>query len=564
MIVKDEEDNLPRCLDSVRGVVDEIIIVDTGSTDRTVEVARRYGARVYPFEWCDDFAKARNEALRHATGEWILVLDADEALDPRDRRGLRRLLRDREASAFLVNIQSPVEDRPSGRAVINPFPRLFRNGLGLQFEGRVHEQLSPSIARVGGLVKPTLLRIHHRGYRGTTADLTAKRERNRRLLEKQIAEHPDDALSHFHLGEVHALEGRWEEAMACYKKALGLPGLPPANRAVVYQNLANVYLLKGHPALALEACQRAFEEDRHIAIPHFLAAEALAQMGRYQEALGAMEAYLKQAGQKTCRPLDVDPNPAYILTFVGNCYLALDQPSQAEEAYREALTDDRTFPQALLGLGKAAFAQGKWQDASASLRAFLQVSPDHGEGMELLAQCALKLGAYDEARTLYQKLAEKVPSAMAHFALACLADSKGEVQEAIERCRKALTWDPADPRIHFLLGTRLMGQGRWDEAEKHLLTALALSPTTPEILHNLGLLYLRTANYPLAADCLQALLSLKTKGKEGPAHGISGWESDQHQHCGVERPERPDRRQPPVEHPPAPALDRPTDQRGGR
>ncbi len=509
MIVRNEEANLPRCLESVRGVVEEIIVVDTGSTDRTVEIAQHYGARVYSFEWCDDFAKARNESLKYATGDWILVLDADEALDPRDRSRLRKLLRDREATAFLMSIHSPVDDRPSSRAVINTFPRLFRNGLGLRFEGRVHEQLFPSIARVGGLVKASPLRIRHRGYRGTPADLQAKRERNRRLLELQLTEHPDDALAHFHLGEVHALEGRWEEAIPCYQKALALPGLPPPNRAVAYQNLANCYLFKGEKVLALEACHRALEEDPSAAIPHFLKAQALARMGRYPEALQTVETYLKKAGEGACRPLDVDPNPVFVLTFVGNCYLAMGRPSQAEGAYREALARDRTFPEALLGLGKAAFAQEKWQEASASLRAFLQTSPGHLEGMELLAQCSLKLKAYDEAWVLYRELAEKAPSARVHFALACLADHRGEPEAVIDYCRKALWEDPEDPRIHFLLGKTLFKQSAFEEAERYLLHARTLSPETPEILYTLGFLYAKKADYPRAADCFQRI------GKKG-------------------------------------------------
>ncbi|NEQ17165.1 MAG: glycosyltransferase family 2 protein, partial [Moorea sp. SIO3E2] len=77
MIVKDEEESLPQCLSSVKDVVDEMVVLDTGSTDRTIEVAQSYGARVYQFEWCNDFAAARNQALKYVQGEWVLVLDAD-------------------------------------------------------------------------------------------------------------------------------------------------------------------------------------------------------------------------------------------------------------------------------------------------------------------------------------------------------------------------------------------------------------------------------------------------------------------------------------------------------
>ena len=93
MIVKNEEANLGLCLESVKGVADEIIIVDTGSTDRTVEIARRYGAKISSYKWDDDFAAARNVSLQSATSNWIMVLDADEALAEEDRGRLRALLR---------------------------------------------------------------------------------------------------------------------------------------------------------------------------------------------------------------------------------------------------------------------------------------------------------------------------------------------------------------------------------------------------------------------------------------------------------------------------------------
>src|SRR3712207_5969033 len=88
MIVKDEEHNLPDCLGPVAGLFDELVVVDTGSSDRTKEVAAALGARVFDFPWCDSFAAARNESLRHATGDWVFWLDADDRIEEPDRRSL--------------------------------------------------------------------------------------------------------------------------------------------------------------------------------------------------------------------------------------------------------------------------------------------------------------------------------------------------------------------------------------------------------------------------------------------------------------------------------------------
>jgi len=102
MIVKNEELHLARCLKSVRGLADEMILVDTGSTDRTVEVARSYGARVFHFTWQDDFSLARNHSLEAASGEWILVLDADESIAARDHGRIRDSLRREDPNAVSV------------------------------------------------------------------------------------------------------------------------------------------------------------------------------------------------------------------------------------------------------------------------------------------------------------------------------------------------------------------------------------------------------------------------------------------------------------------------------
>ena len=178
LIARNEAENLARCLESARGVADEVVVVDTGSTDDTVTVAERLGARVAHFAWCDDFAAARNEAIRHARGQWILMLDADEALTREARSKLRGLLQDDRFLAFLINIRSPLKDTRGQAAVINAWPRLFRNHSEIRYEGRVHEQLSPSIARLGGTVAATDLVIDHRGYHQDFTDQQAKQARN--------------------------------------------------------------------------------------------------------------------------------------------------------------------------------------------------------------------------------------------------------------------------------------------------------------------------------------------------------------------------------------------------
>src|SRR5579871_3641923 len=150
MIVKNEEANLPACLRSVADLVGEMILVDTGSTDRTREVARSLGARVYDFAWVDDFAAARNESIRHATGPWVFWLDGDEALDEANRQRLRALFAGLgDAPAGYVMKQRSVSDPATGEATVFEHVRLFPNRPQVRWKYRVHEQILPALEAVG-------------------------------------------------------------------------------------------------------------------------------------------------------------------------------------------------------------------------------------------------------------------------------------------------------------------------------------------------------------------------------------------------------------------------------
>jgi len=541
MIVKNEEANLERCLESVKGVVDEIIVVDTGSTDRTGEIARQYGAKIFTYRWDDDFAAARNVSLQSATSDWILVLDADEALAEEDRDRLRTLLRKDGPTAYLVNIVSPVDNSRARHAIINPFPRLFRNRPEIRFEGRIHEQVSPSIARIGGTVSPSEVWVHHRGYHGLWVDMPAKRQRNLHLLSQQIADHPEDPWAHFHLGEVYALEARIDEAIACYRTALSLPGLPPTNRSVVRRSLAACLMNRQRLEEAWQECGLAMEEDSSYALPHLTGALALGMLGRYETALEQITLYLAKTGRKGRSVhgiLDQETNWAYAWSFKGNCLFALREIDRALDCYRTALSFDQDSPEGHLGMGKVHRLQGRAQEAAAALEKaatlfelmpqghltlaetyaelgrwveaqseceqFLRACPDSRGGLSLSAQALLKLGRHAEAEAIYRRLVIQAPSGIAYFALAALADARSDRQEATTLCRRAWELERTDARIPFLLGCCLIEAGEYREALAALLEAERLAPGTPEIAERLKLLgRLLEVGAPLAAPSVE-------------------------------------------------------------
>lgn len=226
MIVKDEADYLNGCLDSVETVVDEIVIVDTGSTDATCAIAERYGARLFYHPWNDSFAEARNVSLKHASGDWILYLDADERLRPEYKGMVRQLLADPKAMAFDVKICSQLKNSCHW----GEFPRLFRNHPLIRFEGRIHEQHIPSIQRLRGVIKPCDVVIDHLGYNLSAVQMQHKLERNEYLLKKQLSDDPENAFAWYCLGNVYDQMNEKAKAIRHYQTAIQLkPDQPKAN-----------------------------------------------------------------------------------------------------------------------------------------------------------------------------------------------------------------------------------------------------------------------------------------------------------------------------------------------
>ncbi|WP_425058771.1 hypothetical protein SCACP_34270 [Sporomusa carbonis] len=199
MIVKDEENVLAACLDSVRHLIDEIIIVDTGSTDSTPQIAAANGAMVIPFTWCDDFAAARNHSLSQASGDWILVMDADERLEPVASEIFQEYLDQHNVEGYYLRIHSLIGD--GSQSVDDQVVRLFRNKPHYRFIGRIHEQVAGSIlaANNGGGLQAAELTLLHHGYLKQILEKKQKQQRNIAVIEATLAATPHDPFLHYSL-----------------------------------------------------------------------------------------------------------------------------------------------------------------------------------------------------------------------------------------------------------------------------------------------------------------------------------------------------------------------------
>jgi glycosyltransferase involved in cell wall biosynthesis/Flp pilus assembly protein TadD len=228
MIVRDEEEMLPRCLDAVAGAVDEIVIVDTGSQDRTIEIAKSFGAKVIEREWTGSFSDARNVSFDAATGDWILYLDADEVLIKDDGDKLRALCGQTWREAFYLVETNFTGSMDAAAAIQHNALRVFRNRPEYRFEGRLHEQIAYALpGYIPERLTETSVRLDHYGYLGVVRDAKDKSRRNLELLQAQQREGAPTPFLHFNLGAEHAAIGELEQALVEFEEAWHLAETTP-------------------------------------------------------------------------------------------------------------------------------------------------------------------------------------------------------------------------------------------------------------------------------------------------------------------------------------------------
>ena len=185
-IVKNEAENLAKSIKSLKNQVNEIVVVDTGSTDNTIAVARKLGAKVYSFPWQDDFSKARNFALSKAKGDWLVLLDADEYFTAKTAGNIRQVIRQaQQADGLLIQMVNYDVDKAEVQDYFYQL-RIVRNQQGLHYEGKIHEELKLSEGKSMKFIRipPEMLEIYHTGYASSVS--RQKLERNLKLLQQAV------------------------------------------------------------------------------------------------------------------------------------------------------------------------------------------------------------------------------------------------------------------------------------------------------------------------------------------------------------------------------------------
>jgi tetratricopeptide (TPR) repeat protein len=451
MIVKDEEEMLPRCLAAAAPAVDEIVVVDTGSSDRTIEIARSFGARVIERAWTGSFAEARNASFDAATGDWLMFLDADEVLVAEDAERLRALRGQTWREAFYLTEISYTGELGDGTAATHTALRVFRARDAYRFSGRLHEQIADTLPlHLPERVAATDIRIEHFGYLGAVRDAKEKSRRNIELLLTQRDEGPANPFLHFNLGSEYGAVGDSRAALAEFERAWELIEHDPERRTWGFMPALASRLVR-----ALRICGR--HDDCILRADECLArypgftdlvyeqASALLALGRTEDAIARFELcvemgdapsrYTATVGMGTFLPKLALAEISHARGEAGAAVALLDATLGEHPGFfglvlplAAALLADGVAPDAVVAhvqarvesltptvrfmLATALYEAGETAAAETQYRALLDAQPANGAARVALAEALLSQRRYAEAATAAAALADDEPHAV--------------------------------------------------------------------------------------------------------------------------------------------------------
>lgn len=418
MIVRDEQDFLADCLDSVKDLVDEIVIVDTGSTDRTIDIAKGYGAEVYHHEWEEDYSKHRNQSISYARGEWILIMDADEVIAAQDIGRIRHAIDSIAADGFMFTLRNYEKESNLANLTMNPgdyaegngYPgfiacdliRLFRKDPDIFFSGKVHETVTESFQKSKRVIHNTGIPIHHYG-KVRTDRVGWKREAYLRLGEDEIRENPDTPMVYKGLSDQYLELGRPDKALEVVEKGLAVfPDMPQ---------------LRFNRGLALDRSNRPDEAIK----------EYLWVLERRQDHLGA--------GHN-----------------LGRIYFNEGRFEETIEVLNRGINTGLRHPAVFVLLGRAYDAVGLWQEAVESFNRAAEIQADYPDVNCYKAVVFLNRGMYDAALSaLEREIGIKGNVVGAYNLLGQMSFNLRDLKSASRFFENVLTIKPDDPTAQAYL-----------------------------------------------------------------------------------------------------------------
>lgn len=468
MIVRNEEIHLPKCLDSIQGEVDEMIIVDTGSTDQTREVALNYTDKVYSFPWNDDFSAARNFALQKASGQWILSLDADEflTLKPGELRSL--VLANPSTEAYLLPLYNPISENTEEYNLFHVL-RVFRNNGVYIFSGQIHEQVVIQNEHVVDIVSSPV--IYHQYL--PQKERRRKRERNLKALRKSLNHDPHNPFLHYYTGV---------EWMMLNKPVKALPYLQTSyqtlpDEMLIFKTAALRYLVialntLGEKQKALELILDGNARYPHYADLLYLGGILFQEMKEYTQAVKWLKEALVSGSPPSLYSHLTGTESFLAHHQLGLCYEQLREFSKAQDAYLASLQANPSFIFPLYPLMNLIIS------SMSPRRAFDFLSEQsllsHPIQTLLAAEIFYLIGYPNLSLKCIQGSAATVnefPNALGKYLL-----YSGEIQAALQ----VLDDSSSDVEVHIYLCLALLLSGNYPQAHSIALELWQNTPTRCE------------------------------------------------------------------------------------
>ncbi|MEZ5081074.1 MAG: glycosyltransferase [Thermoleophilia bacterium] len=448
MMVRDEEESLPRCLSSVKDVVDEMIIVDTGSTDRTVEIAEEFGATVIHEEWTGDFARHRNTGLDAATGDWVLILDADEEIA--DATALRPLLNEEAIEGYVLREVNFIGSEPGIDAVVNAAFRMFRNRPEYRYEGALHEQIQAKVDPEGGKCTRFVgVEILHYGYLDHTTEARGKKDRNMRIVLEEVKRKPNDAFTLFNAGVEYQRINDHHTALDYFGRAFrNLESMRQYFASLLLRNIVASLKETERYDEALEVCVDGLEAYPDFTDLHYLRGQLHFARREYRESIESFQRAIDLGDHAGDRYMSQAGMGSFYSHFaLGTLHEAIGDQAEAVRCYKRSVTTARSlYGPPLVRLTQLLLSTDSVEDVE---RFIVGIVPEarRAEGLRLIADVFVSEGAHEAARRLLDEALQMAPEThsirvtLAHCHLAM-----GEVDLAIE----TLDAIPASSEVHSL------------------------------------------------------------------------------------------------------------------
>lgn len=510
MIVKNEEKFLAQCLTSIKNAVDEIIIVDTGSTDKTIEIAQSFGAKVYHHPWKNSFSEARNHSLRYATCDWILQIDADETLEHADIPLLHKLIGENSYNALFVAIYSEL---PGGRSK-HYYTRVFRRGKAF-FEGIVHNQLI-----FEGVSFQSEVRFYHYGYNLSEQEMQKKFKRTGDLLRQQLVENPDNLFIMTNLIRNYRNEFNFNKVIE-----LGEKGLKLSESQTDYDSINQrqrihidlVYALINTSQLdkAEEICSEAIKENHNSLDLLFVMGEILMRKEKFNDALIYFKKYLIIKDRENKKPaFNLSIVDAYYYEHkaydnIGVCYEKQNLFDEAEIAYKKAIDLNTKEPQYYASLAQLYITQNYMDKAEDIATTAINMGIANDSLYLLTGKIqSLKKKPHKAINILRQLINRNNNNISASIFIINLLIQTNQLKEAEDTAKAIISSNPDHVGLRCLMERIKYKNGDQGSAIKFIRTTLDANPSNGSVLHDLGNLCIEIEKYHIAIELLEKYLHI--------------------------------------------------------